>query len=79
MVSFLAVIVNSVSKQFYRSFSNVNYGGVIGEVTYALRKKDLFAKKYAIRDESFLDLSLIFARKWKKKGFMRKMGLSLLY
>jgi len=30
MVSFLAIIVNSLSKQCYRSFSNINYGSVIG-------------------------------------------------
>jgi len=30
MVSFLAIIVNSLSKQFYESFSNINYGSIIG-------------------------------------------------
>jgi hypothetical protein len=39
MVSLLAIIVNSVSKQFYRSFSNINYGGVIGEVICLKEKR----------------------------------------
>ena len=30
MVSFLAIIGNSLSKQLYRSFSNINYGSIIG-------------------------------------------------
>jgi len=30
MLSFLAIIVNSLSKQFYKSFSNTNYGSVVG-------------------------------------------------
>jgi len=30
MVSIILIIVNSLSKQFYRSFSNINYGSVIG-------------------------------------------------
>jgi len=30
MLSLLAIIVNSLSKQFYKSFSNINYGSVVG-------------------------------------------------
>jgi len=30
MVSILAIIVNSLSKQFYESFSNLNYGSIVG-------------------------------------------------
>jgi len=30
MVSIILIIVNSLSKQFYRSFSNINYGGIVG-------------------------------------------------
>ncbi len=29
MVSILAIIFNSLSKQFYKSFSNINYSSVI--------------------------------------------------
>jgi len=30
MVCILAIIFNSLSKQFYRCFSNINYGSIIG-------------------------------------------------
>jgi len=30
MISIILIIVNSLSKQFYRSFSDINYGRIIG-------------------------------------------------
>ncbi len=58
MVSILAIIINSLSKQFYRSFSNINYGSVIGGGHMLEGKKGLFSRKYVVREESFVDMGV---------------------
>jgi len=42
MVSILAIIVNSLSKQFYESFPNINHGSIVGVGHLLERKKVCF-------------------------------------
>jgi len=67
MLSILAIIVNSLSKQFYRSFSNINPGSIVGGRQLLERRKDAFKEICGKRGKIF-DMSLSLWDTAKRKG-----------
>ncbi len=70
MVSFLAIIVNSLSKQFYRSFSNINYGSIIGG-GHMLEGKEVCLQRN-VWSESCVDMNLSLQDNEKRKDLCIK-------